>query len=85
MNDEISTDIVFLFEAILILTLVITAFFTVYKTVSYYELRSIIDKCNEDFGAGNWTFTESTDYYSCRSYSTIKNCYVNDMEVNCTW
>jgi hypothetical protein len=50
----------------------IIVFFFVYSSVNYWELKDTIKHCNQDFGIGNWTFTEDHNFYidsfSCRAY-----------------
>ena len=71
----------------IIVTLVIFGLmvFLTYSTFSYWSLREVINKCNADFGISNWTFTENSDYYSCRTSTITKNryCYANGHEVDC--
>jgi len=61
------------FEVVGAIILFLLMLFAIYSAVSYWELKIVIKECNDDFGKGNWTFTESRTWYwteySCQASS----------------
>ncbi len=88
--ERIGTIIFFVLIGLIIL---IGLGFVIYYAESYLNLKDVIDKCNKDFGQGNWTFKESKDQYTCSSYNyysyisttteTTKECLVNGVKTKC--
>lgn len=78
---------------LLALALILILGFFIFSTAAYWELHFIIKSCNEDFGIGNWTFTEDKDVISCRYFnsssfvtSTFNSiCTKNGEVVDCKW
>ena len=78
---------------IFLISIFIGIFFCLFNTLQYYDLKSVISKCNKDFGIGNWTFTETTEYYSCKAYNqqnyittssiSSRDCYLNGIKTKC--
>lgn len=85
-----SWDILWIVVAFVLCFLAI--FFLVYSTISYWELKSVINKCNSDFGYENWTFAETSNSYICISHnietqvisSYSQSCTRNGIPINCS-
>jgi hypothetical protein len=92
-NSDVVVVLAFIVASILFLTFVGWVLFDFF---TYEELKGVFKQCDKDFGEGNWTFTQGSDYWSCHNYRqqsfistsvstiTTKICLENGKEVNCT-
>lgn len=92
---EILDWVMGIFLAMIVISSLIFVANSLNNSIKYNDLKDAIERCNENLGVGNWTFTESEDYYSCSkasmtttsttTYTTTNTttCYVNEVEVPC--
>lgn len=89
---EIGDMIGIALSIILILSVLGLAVFLIYSAWSYFELKTVIDDCNKEFGEGNWVFIKYSNYYQCKSTtqrasisnSISQTCSINGVQINCS-
>lgn len=92
MNNTIKAII----ELILIVLGALGISLIVNAAIQHYQFESFVKECNQDFGIGNWTFTETSGAWQCQMQESNRfsitsvtstysqECYINHELVNCS-